>query len=196
MILSRNGHHPSIHPDAWIAPDATICGNVTIEKGSRVLYGARVIAEAGHITIGPSTIVMENAVVRSTATHNTQLGANCLVGPNSHLVGCHLEEQVFVATGCAIFHGATIGAQSEIRIHAVVHVKSRLPQQTTVPIAWVAVGDPARLFPPTKHDDIWAVQEPLNFPLEAYGLDRADADMVAITQQYSQLFNHETATEG
>ena len=37
---------------------------------------------------------------------------------------------------------------------------------------WVAVGDPARILPPEAHDEIWAIQEPLNFPKEVFGVDR------------------------
>ena len=46
-----------------------------------------------------------------------------------------------------------------------------------MPIAWVAVGDPARILPPDRHDQIWTVQEPLNFPEWVYGLDRNTPDL-------------------
>jgi hypothetical protein len=45
---------------------------------------------------------------------------------------------------------------SEVRINAVVHVNTRLPAGTTVPIGWIAVGDPAELFDPSRHDAYWA----------------------------------------
>ena len=54
----------------------------------------------------------------------------------------------------------------------MVHLKTRLAPGTTVPIGWIAVGDPAALFPPEAHDAIWARQEPLDFPREVYGVDR------------------------
>jgi hypothetical protein len=41
-----------------------------------------------------------------------------------------------------------------------------------VPIHWVAVGDPAQLFSPDRHDEIWAVQKELDFPGTVYGLPR------------------------
>jgi hypothetical protein len=50
-----------------------------------------------------------------------------------------------------------------------------------VPIGWVAVGDPVRILPPDRHEEIWALQKPLNFPLFVYGVDREEADMVKIT---------------
>ena len=96
MFISLNNHSPQVHDSAWVAPDATICGNVTIGPSARVLYGARIIAEGGAIDIGAHTIIMENAVVRSTSRHSTRISAHCLVGPCAHLVGCTIEEEVFI----------------------------------------------------------------------------------------------------
>jgi hypothetical protein len=42
----------------------------------------------------------------------------------------------------------------------------------SVPIGWIAVGDPAKILPPNRHEAIWALQEPLNFPGFVYGFDR------------------------
>jgi hypothetical protein len=73
-----------------------------------------------------------------------------------------------------------------VRIHAVLHVKSRLEAGATVPIGWVAVGNPARIFSPNQQDEIWAVQKPLNLPLKVYGDDREEADMQKITGRLAQ----------
>jgi carbonic anhydrase/acetyltransferase-like protein (isoleucine patch superfamily) len=81
-----------------------------------------------------------------------------------------LKDQVFVATGAAIFHGARLGRGSEVRVHAVVHLRTRLEPGATVPIGWVAVGEPATILPPDQHDKIWEIQEPLNFPEWSMGL--------------------------
>ena len=181
MIISHTGNAPTIHPTAWVAPDATVCGDVVIGSETRIGFGARLIATGGRIEIGKHCIIMENAVVRSTARHSTRVGDHCLVGPNAHVVGCTIADEVFIATGAAIFHGATLGKGSEVRVHATVHVKTRLPAGETVPIGWVAVGDPVEILPPDRHDRIWELQAPLNFPLEAYGIDRKDVDMIKVT---------------
>jgi hypothetical protein len=59
-----------------------------------------------------------------------------------------------------------------VRIGGVVHVRTVLPPGTTVPIGWVAVGDPVRICPPGQHEQIWEVQESLDFPGTVYGLPR------------------------
>ena len=78
----------------------------------------------------------------------------------------------FLATGAALFPGARLGEGAEVRIHVVVHVNTALEAGAVVPIGWVAVGDPARILPPGAHDEIWAVQEGLDFPGTVYGLPR------------------------
>jgi len=192
MILGHAEQMPQIDPDAWIAPDATIRGNVRIGAGTRVLHGARIVAEGGgRITIGRTCIVMENAVIRATPRHSCTLGDHCLVGPNAHLVGAAVEDRVFMATGCAVFHGAHLERGSEVRVHATVHLRSRLPAGTTVPIGWIAVGDPAEILAPDQHERIWAIQQELDFPMTAYGLDRATPDfMKAATEKLSAGLSH------
>ena len=187
MILEHAGRRPAIDPEAWVAPDATVCGDVAVAAGARVLHGARLIGEAGgRIEIGRDCIVMENAVIRATARHACAIGAHCLVGPGAHVVGATLEDDVFIATGAAVFHGAHLGRGAEVRVHATVHLRTRLPPGATVPIGWIAVGDPAQLFSPDRHEALWAVQKPLDFPLHVYGLDRATPElMAAITRRLS-----------
>jgi carbonic anhydrase/acetyltransferase-like protein (isoleucine patch superfamily) len=185
MLLEHDGKSPQIDATAYVAPTATVCGDVVVGANSRVMFGASVIAGGGRIVIGESAIVMENAVVRSTGDHSTSIGDHCLIGPNAHLVGCSLEEECFVATGAAVFHGAYLGKGSELRVNGVVHLRSRLAAGATVPIGWIAVGDPARIFPPDRHDAIWEIQAPLDFPMTAYGIARDDADMRKITERVS-----------
>lgn len=98
-------------------------------------------------------------------------------------MGCHLEEEVFVATNASVLHGSHVGARSEIRIGAVVHIKSHVKPDGIVPIGWVAVGDPASILPTEEHECIWRIQKPLNFPLSVYGLNRDEATTKKVTQK-------------
>jgi len=53
-----------------------------------------------------------------------------------------------------------------------VHLRTVLPEGATVPLAWVAVGDPATILPPDRHEEIWAIQKGLDFPKYVFGVDR------------------------
>ena len=181
MLIEHLGCRPQVHPTAYVAPTAVLCGDVRVGPNCRILFGAQVIAEGGSISLGEQCIVLENAVIRATETHGVSIGATSVIGPHAHLVGCELGPAVFVATGASIFHGARVGAGAEVRINAVVHLRTELPAGTVVPIAWVAVGAPAQLLPPGEHEKIWALQEPLDFPGTAYGVARSAASMERIT---------------
>ena len=195
MLISHAGKTPTVDPTAYVAPNAVVCGDVTIREGCRILFGAQIIAEGGSITIGRECIVLENAVLRSTFRHSLSIGNNCVVGPNAHVVGCSVDDEVFIATGASVFHAAQIGKGAEVRINAIVHLRTVVAPGATVPIGWVAVGDPAQILPPGEHDKIWAIQQPLDFPLTVYGFERADADMVKITRRLSDaLASHRSDT--
>ncbi|HET6146443.1 MAG TPA: gamma carbonic anhydrase family protein [Polyangia bacterium] len=193
MLMTHAGHAPQIDPTAWVAPNAMVCGDVLIGPGCRVLWGAQIIAESGAIRIGRQCIVMENAVLRSSDRHPLTIGDHCLVGPQAHVVGCTMGDDVFVATGAAVFHGARLGSGCEVRIHAVVHIRTELAAGATVPIGWVAVGSPAQILPASDHDRIWAVQQALNFPLTVYGIDRGEASMPRITERLSRALGAHAA---
>jgi carbonic anhydrase/acetyltransferase-like protein (isoleucine patch superfamily) len=195
MIIKHDGVSPRIDSTAWVAPNAVICGNVAVGPGCRIMYGAQVIAESGSITIGRECIIMENAVLRSSARHPLRIGNNCLVGPHAHVVGCRIEDEVFIATGAAIFHSAHLGKGSEVRVNGVVHLKSYLAAGETVPIGWVAVGNPAQIFSPSEHEQIWEVQKPLNFPLTVYGFERSEASMEKITRRLSEALGSHVSDE-
>ena len=172
MILNHQNKQPIIDESAFVAQTATICGDVKIGRNSRIMYGATIVAEGGSIEIGDNCVVLENAVLRSTVKHSLKIGNNVLVGPNAHVVGCEVEDNVFIATGATVFHGAKLCKNSEISVNGVVHIKTTLQESTSVPIGWIAVGTPAKLFPPDKHKDIWEIQRELNFPKYVYNVDR------------------------
>lgn len=195
MLVKHNDTSPEIDPAAWVAPNAFVCGDVKVGPGCRIMYGAQIIAESGSISIGRECIIMENAVLRSSLRHPLSIGNNCLVGPNAHVVGCTVENEVFIATGAAVFHSAHLGEGSEVRINGVVHLKTQLAAGETVPIGWVAVGNPAQILPPGEHDRVWEVQEPLNFPFEVYGFDRAEVTMEKITRRLSETLGSHLSDE-
>lgn len=187
MLIDHEGMSPTVHPSAYVAPTATLCGDVRVGPGCRVLFGAVLTAEGGAVELGEGCIVMENAVLRGTRRDPLLLGRSVLVGPGSYLTGCTAEDEVFLATGSRVFNGARIGTRSEVRINGIVHLRTVLPPDTTVPIGWIAVGDPVQVLPPQEHEAIWAVQKELDFPGYVFGLDRP-AEGESITPAVSARF--------
>lgn len=192
MLYEHLGARPRIHDTAVIAPTAVISGDVEIAAGCQVLHGAVITAEGGPIRIGEHVIVMENALVRATAADAVHIGAHTLVGTLASIAGATVGEEVFLASGARVFNGALIGDRSEVRVNAIVHRRAVLPSGTTVPIGWVAVGDPVRLLSPDRDTEISAAQPDLDFPGHVFGVDRDTPDlMVQLTERYgSSLARH------
>jgi carbonic anhydrase/acetyltransferase-like protein (isoleucine patch superfamily) len=161
-----------VHPSAWVAPTAVVTGDVSIGRNSRVLHGAVLNGDLGPVRIGADVLVMELALMRGRAVHPVEVGDAVMIGPHAHLNGTTVEDEVFIATGASLFPGSVAGTVSELRINSVLHVNSVLQPGTVVPIGWIAAGNPAELFSPDRHSELWNVQEPLDFPGTVYGVPR------------------------
>jgi carbonic anhydrase/acetyltransferase-like protein (isoleucine patch superfamily) len=190
VLIEHRGRAPQVHPSAYVAPTAVLCGAVHVGPEARVLFGAVLTAEDGEIRVGARSVVMESALVRGRARHPSILGDDVLVGPHAHLNGVRVGDGCFVATGAALFPGCVIGAGAEVRVHGVVQVNTVLPPDAIVPIGWVAVGDPARVFPPGQHEQIWAIQESLDFPGTVYGVARGTPATERMSRQAAWFASH------
>lgn len=192
MLIEHDGARPRVHPSAYIAPTAVLCGDVEVGPECRILFGAVLTAEDGPVRLGEGCLVMENAVLRGRAGHPARLGDRVLVGPHAHVNGAEIDDEAFVATGASLFPGSRLGAGAEIRINGVLHVNSVLPDGAELPIGWVAVGDPAQMFPPKDHDEIWAIQRTLDFAGTVAGVDTTalagESAMSALMATYTALY--------
>jgi carbonic anhydrase/acetyltransferase-like protein (isoleucine patch superfamily) len=187
VLFESRGARPHVDSDAFVAASAVVSGDVTIGSGSRIMHGAVVTSEDGPVVIGRDVVVLENAVIRGRAGHPTTIGDSVMIGPHAHVNGCAVGGGSFIATGASVFPGAIVGEGAEVRINGVVQVNTRLAAGAVVPISWVAVGDPAQLFSPDRHDEIWAVQRTLDFVGTVYGAG-SDSTMADIMRSQSDFY--------
>lgn len=198
MILEHQGKQPAIDATARIAPNATICGEVSIGANTSVGFGAVIVAESGPVVVGRDCVIMDTAVIRGVRENAVRIGNCVMIGPRTYLSGCVVDDEAFLATGATVFNGAHVGRGAEVRINGLVHLRTRLPEGATVPINWVAVGDPARILPPDRHDEIWAMQQPLDFPRHVFGVDRpppGDSIMPEVMPRYAGFLRKAHATD-
>lgn len=172
VLIRHRGHEPFVDPSAYVAPSAVLVGDVHVGADARILHGAVLTAEDGTVSIGSDTVVMEHALVRGRAGHPAVIGSAVLVGPHAHVNGSTVGDEAFIATGASLFPGSRIGAGAEVRVNGVVQVNTVVDEGAVVPIGWVAVGDPANILPPERHDEIWAIQRELDFAGTVYGVGR------------------------
>lgn len=189
MLIEHQGCRPSVDPTAYVAPTAVLCGDVHVGADTRILFGATLTAEGGPVRVGGRCIIMEGALIRGTRRQPATIGDHVLVGPRAYLSGCEIGPEAFVATGASVFNGAVVEPRAEVRINAIVHVNTRVVEGQTVPIGWIAVGNPAELLPPESHDRIWEVQRTLDFPGTVFGLVRPSPGtsyMKELTARYAR----------
>ncbi len=141
-----------------VDPDAWVAPTAVLCGDVRVAAGARVLWNAVLVDDGGPVEIGERTIVMEHAL---------VRGRASHPV--------------------RVGAGAEVRIHGVVHVNSVLAEGAVVPTGWVAVGDPAEVFAPGRHDDIWAIQRELDFPGTVLGIERG-APAREATSRYSESF--------
>jgi carbonic anhydrase/acetyltransferase-like protein (isoleucine patch superfamily) len=156
MEIRHREKTPAVHPEAYVAPTAVLSGEVRVGPGSCVLHGAALTADGGPVEIGANCVIMEHAVLRGTRPHPLVLGDHVLVGPHSYLTGCQIADEVFIATGAMIFNGARMGRASSVALGGAVHINCAVPGGMRIPIGWVAVGDPAGMYPPGDAEPIRA----------------------------------------
>ena len=185
------GQEPCIHPDAYVAPTAVLSGQVSVGAGSCIMHGAVLAAEGGPVQIGSHCVIMENAVLRGTGRHPLLMGDGVLIGPHVQLTGCCLADEVFIAAGAMVLNGAHLGRAASAALGAVIHVGAIVPAMARVPIGWVAVGDPARMYPPGEAEPIQASLAGAGwsfFPF-AFGVDDAGGrreQLRAALQRYTR----------
>ncbi|KQX05201.1 MULTISPECIES: gamma carbonic anhydrase family protein [unclassified Leifsonia] len=187
MLIEHRGSTPVVAASAVVAPTAVISGDVTLGENVRVLHGAVLSAEDGLITVGDDVVIMEGALLRGRARHHVVVGSSVMIGPRAHVNGAEIGDGAFIATGASVFPGAVVGAGAEVRINAVVQVNTTLEPGAVVPIGWVAVGSPASILPPERHDEIWAIQRELGFVATVYGA-APDATMSDIMRGQAEFY--------
>ncbi|WP_082548985.1 gamma carbonic anhydrase family protein [Rhizobacter sp. Root404] len=198
MLLKTRSLSPIIDPSARVAPTAVISGDVHIGPNTSIGHGVVIAAEGGSIHIGQHCVIMDTAVLRGVPNQPLRLGNHVLVGPRAYLVGCTIEDEVFIATGGTVFNGAVIGRNSQVRINGLVHLRTTLEPGSMVPIGWVAVGTPAKILPTSDHDGIWAIQQTLDFSGYVFNIKRpADGSpvMKTLMERYSSALCRMRADE-
>jgi carbonic anhydrase/acetyltransferase-like protein (isoleucine patch superfamily) len=154
LRIRHLGMAPAVHSEAYVAPTAVLSGQVSVGAGSCVLHGAVLAAEGGPVQVGAGCVIMENAVLRGTARHPVLIGDRVLAGPHAQLTGCAAADEVFIAAGAMVLNGAHLGRASSVAAGAMVHLGAIVAPYARIPVGWVAVGDPARAYPPGEAEAI------------------------------------------
>lgn len=118
MLISSGTKKPNVHASAYVAPNAVLSGEVTVEEGCAILYGAVITAEGAPVVIGANSVIMENAVLKSSGGSVMQfplnVGESCIIGPGAYVVGATVEPGCFIAARSIVRNGETVSENSTV----------------------------------------------------------------------------------
>lgn len=149
MLVDRSGRFPSVAASARIAPSAQLVGDIRVGDGCVVDHGAVLASSGPPVVLGAGSVVMANAVIRSVGgahrpAFETTIGEDVLVGPLASLVGCTVEDAVYIATGVMVFQGAVVGRGSRLGAGSIAHHGAHLAPQSRLGMRQFAVAHDGR----------------------------------------------------
>lgn len=178
----------SIHPTARIMKGVILEGDVTIGENTYVGAGSTLVANGGHIYIGSNTVIMENAIIRSTKKFTCTIGDNVLIGPKACITGATIHNACFIATNATIFHGSELASGTVLAVNGIIHIGTVCPENTFIPINHIAFGNPVTLYSPDQIRDFHADLKKVGFVNYVYDIDTSGLSNADIYKQLTETF--------
>jgi carbonic anhydrase/acetyltransferase-like protein (isoleucine patch superfamily) len=163
-------------------------GQVEIGEGTYIAPGTIISAIGGSISIGSKTVIMENAIIRSSPKFDCKIGDHVLVGPKACITGATIENACFIATNATIFHGSHLQGGTVLAVNGIIHVGTHCPANTYIPINHIAYGNPAVIYSPTQILDFHAELRKIGFVKYVYDIETSGLSNTAIYEQLTEKF--------
>jgi carbonic anhydrase/acetyltransferase-like protein (isoleucine patch superfamily) len=138
-IYALDEFEPEIDASAYVHPEAVVIGRVTLGPEASVWPAAVLRGDHGTITIGARTNIQDGTVLHTTAEQPTIIGADCVVGHNTHLEGCVVEDGCLIGSGSVTLNRAVVGSGSIVAAAALV------PEGMAIPARSLVAGVPATI---------------------------------------------------
>lgn len=138
-IYEFNGISPQIHESAFIHPDAVLIGDVRIGANSSVWPSAVLRGDSSFIQVGEDTSIQDGSIIHCQTQNPTIIGSRCVVGHNTHLEGCVIEDK------CLIGSGSTVLEKVLVKKGALIAAQSLVPPGKSIPEKALALGVPVKI---------------------------------------------------
>lgn len=138
-ILPYKGKWPKIADNVFIAPGAVVIGDVTIHEGASIWYNTVVRADSAAIIIGRNTNVQDNCTLHVDPDVPLSIGAECTIGHGAIVHGATVGDQVLVGMHATVLSTSVIGSRTIIGANALVGERKSLPSGVLV------MGVPAKV---------------------------------------------------
>jgi carbonic anhydrase/acetyltransferase-like protein (isoleucine patch superfamily) len=128
IILPFRGHHPVIHPTAWVAPGAVVTGDTEIGAESSVWFAAVVRGDVNYVRIGRRVNIQDGCICHvNEGDAALIIEDDVTVGHGAILHGCKLEYACLIGIGARVLDRAVVGRQSLVAAGSVVREGARIP---------------------------------------------------------------------
>ena len=148
-IYEIDGRRPTIDSSAFIHPDAVLIGDVRVGKRTSIWPTAVLRGDSSYISIGDETSIQDGTIIHCQTTNPTIIGSRCVIGHNTHLEGCVVEDK------CLIGSGSTVLEEAIIKSGALVAAQSLVPPKKIVPARALAMGVPVKIRENSVEDNIF-----------------------------------------
>jgi carbonic anhydrase/acetyltransferase-like protein (isoleucine patch superfamily) len=156
MINPFEGHHPVIHPDAFVHEMAFVNGRVKIASEASVWPMVVIRGDINDISIGARSNIQDGSVLH--VTHDSRfsnpggealtIGDDVTVGHNVTLHGCTLHDRCLIGMGSVVLDGAVV--ETDVMVGA----GSLVPPYKTLESGYLYVGSPAIRTRPLKDTEL------------------------------------------
>src|SRR5213596_1672633 len=102
---------PTLGQNVYIARGAVVIGDVTIGESSSVWYNAVLRGDINRIVVGHHTNIQDNAVLHLADDFACEVGDYVTIGHSAIVHACTVGNEVLVGMGATILDGAIIGDQ-------------------------------------------------------------------------------------
>lgn len=134
--------------DVYLAPGARVMGDATIGAESSVWFNAVIRGDTEAIQIGRGSNIQDNAVIHADPGFPCNIGDGVTVGHTAVVHGAAIGDNVVIGMHAVVMNGAQVGRDSIVAVGAVV------TEGTVIPPGSLVMGLPAKVVRPLKPDEI------------------------------------------
>jgi carbonic anhydrase/acetyltransferase-like protein (isoleucine patch superfamily) len=137
-----------VHPSVFIAPGAVVVGDVTIGEGSSVWFNAVLRGDTEPIRLGRRVNIQEFCMLHADPGFPCAVGDGVTVGHGAVVHGATVGDNVTIGMHAVVMNGAVIGPDSIVAVGAVV------TEGTIVPPGSLVMGLPGKVKRSTTPEEI------------------------------------------
>lgn len=138
MLYTYKNKRPILSPDAYIHPRAIVIGDVRIESDVYIGAGAVLRGDFGTIYIKKGANVQENCVLHTFPQGEVLIHSNAHIGHSAVIHGAEIGENSLVGIHAVVMDNVIIGEESIVGALSMVRSESKFGKRSLI------IGNPAK----------------------------------------------------